>query len=86
MIDQKYPRFVKIIGEITVFDKDKSGHIIEVAIESEDFEKYIVVCDVKCKPLLELVQKKIKAKGILTGENIFGNQLFEISEYEILGY
>ena len=84
MLKRNYPRNVKIIGEIIVSDKDKGGHVMEVVIETEDFERFVVINNKIGKSLYHHLNKKIKAKGIVIGENTFEDQMLKISSYEII--
>ena len=84
MIKKNYPRNVKIIGEITISDKDKSGNVMEVAIITEDFEKFVVTNDKIGKSLFYHVDKKIRVKGSVIGENIIEDQIIKISGYEFI--
>lgn len=84
MFNRKYPGVIKIKGVITVSNKDKSDHVIEVAIESDDFEKYIVANNKISKSLFDLIEKKVKVRGQVTGENMFGDQIIKINDYEVI--
>jgi hypothetical protein len=50
---------MKISGFITPMEKDKSGNILRVAVEDDQFNKYVVVIDKKNSELLKFINKNV---------------------------
>jgi len=50
---------MKISGFVTAMEKDKSGNILQVAVEDEQFNKYVVVIDKKNSDLLKFINKNV---------------------------
>ena len=77
---------VKVVGYITSSDWDKRGNVVEVTLETEDFEKYVIADSEKGVELINFIDENIKAYGQITGEDIYGNKILVVSKYEILNY
>ena len=54
---------MKINGFVTPFEKDKSGNVIQVAIEDEVLNKYVVVNDKKSNGLFKQVNREVTLSG-----------------------
>jgi len=50
---------MKITGFISPMEKDKSGNILQVAVEDDQFNKYIVTIDKKNSDLLKFINKNV---------------------------
>ena len=86
MKGEKSNNQVKVVGYITSSDWDKHGNVIEITLETENFEKYLIADNEKGMELLDLIDETVKASGKITGEDINGNKILEVKKYEILNY
>lgn len=77
-------RQITITGIIVSSDFDKRGNVIEVAIETETFGRYIVADNNKGQELLNLIDKEVRAIGSISGEDIYGNSIIVISKYDLV--
>lgn len=75
---------IKIIGKVKVNDYDKGGNVVQVSLETEDFEKYIIGDNNKGKELLKLIDKKVKVNGYIRGEYYDGSEILFVESYEII--
>ena len=64
-------------------DKDKSGNVMQVAIESDEFVIYIIETDQVAQQLFPYVQRRLRLKGHLIGENEKDNPIIKVSEYRL---
>jgi hypothetical protein len=79
---QKYK--VVLTGFILATDFNRRGKVLEVALETEDFQKYIITPNHKGKELFDLLYSKITVYGFITGEDINGDSIIKIDDYEIV--
>jgi len=86
MKTEKVKSKVKVIGYITSSDWDKHGNTVEVTIETEDFDKFVIADNEKGTELLDYIDESVKVYGEITGEDIYGNKILTVSRYEILNY
>ena len=50
---------MKISGFVTAMERDKSGNVLQVALEDDQFSKYVIVIDKKNNELLKHLNKKV---------------------------
>lgn len=74
----------KIIGKINANDYDKGGNVVQVSIETENFEKYIIGDKNKGKELLKLIDKIVKVNGYIGGEYYDGSEILYVKNYKII--
>ena len=75
---------VHITGYVTSTDRDKQGNVIQVSIETEDFEKYVVAENKAERKLLDFINKKVKVNGFIAGQYLDGREVIVIKKYEII--
>lgn len=80
----KSPEQFTVEGTVLVSDKDKSGHIIRVLIETDLFERYIVNNDDQGVKLMEQLNKHVKATGVIENKQLNGDKVFTISGFEVI--
>lgn len=73
-----------IIGYVTSTSWDKRGNILEICIETEDFQKYPVIPEGKGRELFDFIDVKIQIWGDVKGEDIHGNKVIAITGYEVI--
>lgn len=69
---------VEVLGVVIPTQWDKRGNIIQVAIQSDNFEKYLVDDDQNIT-LLNMMDKKIHVRGFIIGEDVMGQKIIEIN-------
>ena len=75
---------ITMTGFILATDYNRRGKVLEIALESEDFKQYIITSNQKGKELFERLCSKVTVSGCVTGEDVDGNPIFEITDYEIV--
>jgi hypothetical protein len=77
-------RPIEITGVILATDIDRHGQIQEIALETEDFQKYIIQPNTKGKMLIEKILNRVTIRGMITGRDEDGNSLIQVQDYEVL--
>ena len=75
---------IEITGVILATDVDRHGQILEIALETEDFQKYIIQPSTKGKTLIEKILNRVVIRGMVTGRDEDGNSLVQVQDYEVL--
>ena len=83
MIKPEKRNQIKITGYVTSTDRDKRGNVVQVAIETEDFEKYIVAENKVGRKLFDFINKKVKVNGFIAGQYLNGREIIFINNYEV---
>ncbi len=72
---------VSITGTVYAENWDDKDNVTEVLIETEDGEPYYVSNDGRGKELLKLVEKTVKATGVV--EDGGGKKIIRVMAYEV---
>ena len=64
-------------------DFGRNGKVLELAIETEEFEQYIISLNKKGKELLDLLYANVTVQGIVLGIDSEGNEIIQVNEYSI---
>lgn len=75
---------VEINGFVLISDYDRRGNIVELMIETEYLDKYIITPDVISRKLLPFLNRKLRLRGIVTGENVRGKKVIRVKSYKLL--
>lgn len=76
---------VAIAGFVIPTDWDKHGTVVAVSVVTDSFEKYVVADTVKGAELFGCLRdEKVEVEGIVTGEDLMGNKIIEITKYEVI--
>lgn len=75
---------VKITGYVTSTDWDKRGNVVQVTIETEDFERYVVAENKIGRELIDFINVKVKVNGFIAGQYLDGSDVIFIKNYEII--
>ena len=76
-------QWVTITGFILATDFNRHGKVVEVAVETDDFNQYIVTTDRKGKELFGLLYSRVTIHGIVSSEDAHGNAIVTIEDYEV---
>ena len=71
-------------GYIMSAEKDKRGNTIQVALETDNFDRFIIAENKVSRELNDFLFKKVKVKGYISGEQLNGNEIFFITHYKII--
>lgn len=75
---------MEINGFVLVSDYDRRGNIVELMIETDYFDKYIIAPDDMGRQLWTSLNRKMRLNGVVTGENLRGRKVFRVESYELL--
>ena len=75
--------FVRIKGFIIPTELNRHGRPVEIGIETETFERYIIGPGKQGKELFAHVFSEVEASGTLIGDSSEGNPIFKINAYSI---
>ena len=75
--------WVTITGYILATDFTRRGRVSEIRLETEDFQHYIISPNHKGKKLFDLLYSKVTVEGLISGEDVHGNQILNIVKYKI---
>lgn len=75
---------IEITGVILATDVDRHGQIQEIALETEDFQKYIIQPNTKGKTLIEKILNRVTILGMVTGRDEDGNSIVQVQDYKVL--
>jgi len=71
-------KIVDIYGVVMPTQWDKRGNIIQVAIQTDSFEKYLVEDDHNVT-LVDLIDQKIHVRASIIGEDVLGQKIIEVN-------
>ena len=74
---------VTLSGCILPSDISRHGKVLEVIIETEDFQQFIVTPNKKGKELFNLLYSNVSVNGLISGEDAYGKMIIIIKEYNI---
>jgi hypothetical protein len=75
---------IAIEGYISVCDRDKSGNVYQIAVDTSDFRKFIIHNDSMGKHMCQHIQKQVKITGRIIGEYIQGTPIIQVLGYQLL--
>ena len=82
MVIKKSNDPMTIKGRVIAFEKDRHEKILELAIETDDFQEYVVAHDNQWEKLIKLVSKDVIVMGIVQGYNVHGYPIINIQIIE----
>ena len=74
----------KITGFIRPKERDKSDNVVQVSIETKDFEEYIIAENHAGRQLFDYIDDMVAVKGYIVGEYFDGSEIFFVESYEII--
>lgn len=75
---------IKIAGVIAPRERDKRGNPIQVSIDTDRFERYIIADDAKGQELLNYLNADVEIEGRVIGEDIDGYKLVSVMRYQLI--
>ena len=75
---------IEIRGVVIPAQWDRRGNIIQVAVQTDSFEKYLVEGQ-KDAELMKRVDQTLSIRGKIIGEDVVGQKIILVSDYETLG-
>lgn len=76
--------YMKIAGVIAARERDKRGNLIQVSIDTDRFERYIIADDAKGRELLNYLNNDVEIEGKVIGEDIDGYKLISVVHYKLI--
>ena len=80
----KFGEAVSGLLKVRPKEKDKSDRVVQVSIETKDFEKYIVAENNMGRELFDYIDEMVTVRGYIVGEYFDGSEIFFVESYEIL--
>ncbi|MBN1783304.1 hypothetical protein JW948_19370 [bacterium] len=74
---------VDLKGVITVTDSDRKGKPLEIGIETDDFQTFVITCRKRGTELFDHIARKVTLHCRLEGKNYYGNPLISILDYSL---
>ena len=74
---------ITVTGLILGTDFNRRGEVIEVAIEAEDFKKYIVQHDAVGGQLYDKLLSTVTVNGFIIGADSDNNPIISVKEYTL---
>ena len=68
-------------GYVIINEKDRRGNIVQIALETEDFQKYIIGENTAAHELLNFINLKISASGYIAGNNLDGQKIIFVKNF-----
>ena len=75
---------VEITGSILATDVDRRGKVLEVVLETDDFQQYIIERDFRGRELYNLLYSNVVVHGSLIGEDEHGKQIIKVGSYDVI--
>jgi hypothetical protein len=72
-----------ITGSVIGTDFNRRGEVMEVAIEENNFNKYIVLRDIKGSELFEKMFSLVTVNCYIIGNDINNNPVIRIEDYKV---
>lgn len=76
-------KWVTITGYILATDFTRRGKVLEISLETEDFQQYVITPNHKGKELFDLLYSKVTVHGVILGKDVHGNKIIKIDGYKI---
>ncbi len=74
-------KLIKINGTILVTDRDRAGDIIQIAIEDDNLQRYLILNSKLSKKLYQLVNKRITAYAEVVDEYLNGKPIIRLINF-----
>lgn len=74
-------KVITINGTILVTERDRAGDIIQVAIEDDNLQRYIILNSIPYTDLYKLVNKRITAYVEVVDEVLNGKPIVKLISY-----
>jgi len=75
---------VVIRGFLVATERDRRGRPLEIAVETDDFQQYIVDHAGRGNELIKHLSEEVHVQGRITGTDYRGIQIIEIADYTII--
>lgn len=74
---------IEISGVLIPAQWDKRGNMIQMAIQTNTFERYLVEIEHDAE-ILQFVDQSVRANGSIVGEDVVGQRIIKITKIEKL--
>ncbi|HDQ46089.1 MAG TPA: hypothetical protein ENN17_11440 [bacterium] len=73
---------VDIAGRVFVTDTNRFGFVTEIAIETDQFEQYVVYLDETGRQLLSMISEWVRTEGVVIDRTLMGQPILKILVYQ----
>ena len=77
----KTREIIRLKGTIIITEYDRRGNPLEIGMETDDFQTYIVTCKERGNELFKYIAKKVILDCYLEGKSYFGSPLISVMDY-----
>lgn len=71
------------LGYVIINEKDRRGNIVQIALETEDFQKFIVGDNIAARKLLNLINSKICVEGYIAEKSYDGQEIIFVKNFSL---
>ena len=82
-LDEKHS-VVVVTGVVMPSERDSHGNVVGLAVETEDFETYVIEPAPSNEGLFELVDEKVRVSGRVSGKDIHDNPILAVDAFEMI--
>lgn len=75
---------MELTGHIRPNQRDKSGNVVQLFLETEDFERYIIDDSQIGTSLLKHIHDRVVLSGFIAGEFFDGREIICATKYKIV--
>ncbi|MDZ7263613.1 MAG: hypothetical protein ONB16_03450 [candidate division KSB1 bacterium] len=84
MPKMKIGSHIKIAGVVAPKERDKRGNLIQVSIDTDRFERYIIADDAMGQELFDYLNADVEIEGRVVGEDIDGYKVISVMRYKLI--
>ena len=77
-------KIVTLSGYIRVQDRDKSGHVIQIALETDNMEKLIIDNSEKGLSLFNYIDKRVLVIGTVFIQDYIDDELIIVNKFNVI--
>ena len=71
----------EIYGTVLANERDRSGDIIQIAVEDDNFQKYLVLNSKLARQLFDFVNERLFVYGQIVDEDVNGHPILSLSGF-----
>ena len=77
---------ISVTGCVLITAVNRYSRAIEIAIETKDFQRYIVIHNKKGLELFNHISKVVTVSGIIISKDIDNNSIINVSDFNLTNY
>ena len=83
MATQVHAKDITLSGTIIATDIDRRGKAVEIALETEDFQQYVIENNGKGGDLFEFIFDDVSITGTLIGKTVEGVPVLRVKTFHV---